>query len=245
MTEIFVALVVLLILVIITFLFFKRIVNKVNEQAKLYFTLKLQEYDELVKEKEEKLRKIKEDTDNKEKSTEIKEDISKTPVIVLEDNKRRYQVDDLLKTVKKVEDRFKIDNEKILKQFLNNKPTKEELVRFNHLEKMKNEIIKMGVYNIVTSTDENLLNELFDKLRMVDVDIVDAFALNTNNPTVEDFLNYLENELNKCDPHIYVEVGDKNINFDYLSDRIVTEYNEKIYKGIMVIYRNKMYDYSL
>lgn len=245
MTEIFVALVVLLILVIITFLFFKRIVNKVNEQAKLYFTLKLQEYDELVKEKEEKLRKIKEDTDNKEKSTEIKEDISKTPVIVLEDNKRRYQVDDLLKTVKKVEDRFKIDNEKILKQFLNNKPTKEELVRFNHLEKMKNEIIKMGVYNIVTSTDENLLNELFDKLRMVDVDIVDAFALNTNNPTVEDFLNYLENELNKCDPHIYVEVGDKNVNFDYLSDRIVTEYNEKIYKGIMVIYRNKMYDYSL
>ena len=245
MTEIFVALVVLLILVIITFLFFKRIVNKVNEQAKLYFTLKLQEYDELVKEKEEKLRKIKEDTDNKEKSTEIKEDISKTPVIVPEDNKRRYQVDDLLKTVKKVEDRFKIDNEKILKQFLNNKPTKEELVRFNHLEKMKNEIIKMGVYNIVTSTDENLLNELFDKLRMVDVDIVDAFALNTNNPTVEDFLNYLENELNKCDPHIYVEVGDKNVNFDYLSDRIVTEYNEKIYKGIMVIYRNKMYDYSL
>ena len=245
MTEIFVALVVLLILVIITFLFFKRIVNKVNEQAKLYFTLKLQEYDELVKEKEEKLRKIKEDTDNKEKSIEIKEDISKTPVIVLEDNKRRYQVDDLLKTVKKVEDRFKIDNEKILKQFLNNKPTKEELVRFNHLEKMKNEIIKMGVYNIVTSTDENLLNELFDKLRMVDVDIVDAFALNTSNPTVEDFLNYLENELNKCDPHIYVEVGDKNVNFDYLSDRIVTEYNEKIYKGIMVIYRNKMYDYSL
>ena len=119
------------------------------------------------------------------------------------------------------------------------------MVRFNHLKKMKNVILKMGVYNIVTSTDENLLNELFDKLRMVDVDIVDAFALNTNNPTVEDFLNYLENELNKCDPHIYVEVGDKNINFDYLSDRIVTEYNEKIYKGIMVIYRNKMYDYSL
>lgn len=245
MTEIFVALVVLLILVIITFLFFKRIVNKVNEQSKLYFTLKLQEYDELVKEKEEKLKQIKEDNDNKEKSNEIKEDMSKTPVIVLDDNKRKYQVDDLLKTVKKVEDRFKIDNEKILKQFLNNKPTKEELVRFNHLEKMKQEITKIGIYNIITSTDENLLNELFEKLRMVDVDIVDAFALNTTNPTVEDFLNYLENELNKCDPHIYVEVGDKNVNFDYLSDRIVTEYNEKIYKGIMVIYRNKMYDYSL
>lgn len=245
MTEIFVALVVLLILVIITFLFFKRIVNKVNEQSKLYFTLKLQEYDELVKEKEEKLKQIKEDNDNKEKSNEIKEDMSKTPVIVLDDNKRKYQVDDLLKSVKKVEDRFKIDNEKILKQFLNNKPTKEELVRFNHLEKMKQEITKIGIYNIITSTDENLLNELFDKLRMVDVDIVDAFALNTTNPTVEDFLNYLENELNKCDPHIYVEVGDKNVNFDYLSDRIVTEYNEKIYKGIMVIYRNKMYDYSL
>ena len=244
MTEIFVALIVLLVLVIITFLFFKRIVNKVNEQSKLYFTLKLQEYDELIKEKEKKLAEVKNTKEIEEKKEKGKDNYQ-APVVVYEDNKREYQMDDLLKTVKKVDDRFQVDSEKIIKKFLEKVPMKEEVTRFEHLEKMRKKILKIGVYNIVTSTDDMLLSKLFDELRMIDVDIVDAFALNTTNPTVEDFLNYLENELNKCDPHIYVEVGDKNVNFDYLSDRIVTEYNEKIYKGIMVIYRNKMYDYSL
>ncbi len=243
MTEIFVALAVLLVLVIITFLFFKRIVNKVNEQSKLYFTLKLQEYDELIKEKEKKLEDIQNIKEEEKKEKE--KDNYQAPVVVYEDNKREYQIDDLLKTVKKVDDRFQVDSEKIIKKFLEKVPMKEEVTRFEHLEKMRRKVLKIGVYNIVTSTDDTLLSKLFDELRMIDVDIVDAFVLNTNNPTIEDFLNYLENEINKCDPHIYVEVGDKNINFDYLDKRVKTEYNAKIYKGIMIIYRNKMYDYSL
>lgn len=243
MTEIFVALAVLLVLVIITFLFFKRIVNKVNEQSKLYFTLKLQEYDELIKEREKKLEDIQNIKEEEKKEKE--KDNYQAPVVVYEDNKREYQIDDLLKTVKKVDDRFQVDSEKIIKKFLEKVPMKEEVTRFEHLEKMRRKVLKIGVYNIVTSTDDTLLSKLFDELRMIDVDIVDAFVLNTNNPTIEDFLNYLENEINKCDPHIYVEVGDKNINFDYLDKRVKTEYNAKIYKGIMIIYRNKMYDYSL
>ena len=243
MTEIFVALAVLLVLVIITFLFFKRIVNEVNEQSKLYFTLKLQEYDELIKEKEKKLEDIQNIKEEEKKEKE--KDNYQAPVVVYEDNKREYQIDDLLKTVKKVDDRFQVDSEKIIKKFLEKVPMKEEVTRFEHLEKMRRKVLKIGVYNIVTSTDDTLLSKLFDELRMIDVDIVDAFVLNTNNPTIEDFLNYLENEINKCDPHIYVEVGDKNINFDYLDKRVKTEYNAKIYKGIMIIYRNKMYDYSL
>lgn len=244
MIEIGVALFVLFLLVVITFFLLKRIVNKVNEQSKLYFTLKLQEYDELVAEREKRLEEIKREEIKPEDKKEEREK-STPPIVVYKKENPEYQMEDLLKTVKKVEDRFQLDIEGILKKFLEQVPTEEELERYRRLEKMKQFILERGVYNIITTEEEDTMDQIFRELRMIDVDIVDAFVLNNSDVTIEEFLNYIENEQYKCDPYIYVEVGDKKLNFDYLSERIKTQYNEKIYRGIMIVYRNKMYDYSL
>ena len=34
-------------------------------------------------------------------------------------------------------------------------------------------------------------------------------------------------------------------NYDYLSKYVKTVYSKDIYKGIRIVYRNKIYDYSL
>lgn len=244
MIEIGVALFVLFLLVVITFLLLKRIVNRVNEQSKLYFTLKLQEYDELVAEREKRLEEIKREEIQPQDKEEEKE-IKAPPIVVYKKENPEYQMEDLLKTVKKVEDRFQLDMEETIKKFLNQVPTPEELERFHKLEQMKEYILERGVYNIIVTEEDDTLEQIFKELRMIDVDIVDAFVFNNSEVTIEEFLNYIENEQYKCDPYIYVEVGDKKLNFDYLSKRIKTQYNEKIYRGIMIVYRNKMYDYSL
>ena len=71
------------------------------------------------------------------------------------------------------------------------------------------------------------------------------YNLAKQNFEVEDFLNYIEYETSKCDPTVYIMVGEEKINFDYIDKRIKTVYSPKIYKGIQIIYKNKMYDYSL
>ena len=57
--------------------------------------------------------------------------------------------------------------------------------------------------------------------------------------------NYLDFEIGKYDPNVYVYVGDKSVNYDKLDKRIKTIYNSKIYKGIKIVYKNILYDFSL
>ena len=65
------------------------------------------------------------------------------------------------------------------------------------------------------------------------------------NTSIYNFLNYLDYQLQSQSPFIYVLVGNKQENYDYLSDKVKTIYDEKIYKGIKIKYRNKIYDYSI
>ena len=51
--------------------------------------------------------------------------------------------------------------------------------------------------------------------------------------------------MNLNNPKITILVGNKSENYDHLSENIETVFNDKIYRGIKIIYRNKVYDFSL
>ena len=67
------------------------------------------------------------------------------------------------------------------------------------------------------------------------------------NPTggIDGFIDYLNELMDLNNPNVYVYVGDKNLNYDYLSKYVKTIYSEDIYKGIKIMYRGLIYDYSL
>ena len=58
--------------------------------------------------------------------------------------------------------------------------------------------------------------------------------------------NYLDKnifELN--DPTVVVLVPNDKVNYDYIDKNIKTKVSDGIYKGIKILYRNKVYDFSL
>ena len=63
--------------------------------------------------------------------------------------------------------------------------------------------------------------------------------------SLNDFLSYLDELITDSNPNITVLVGNKNMNFDYLSKYVKTIVADDIYKGIKIIYKNKVYDFSL
>ena len=62
---------------------------------------------------------------------------------------------------------------------------------------------------------------------------------------VDNFIDYMNELVDLNNPNILVYVGSKTENYDYLSKYIKTVYSKDIYKGIKIIYRNRIYDYSL
>ena len=63
--------------------------------------------------------------------------------------------------------------------------------------------------------------------------------------SIEDFSDYLNYEIGNSDTTIYVYVGNHKLNYDKIDKRIKTLYSDEIYKGLKIIYFNKLYDYSL
>lgn len=238
--SIIIVIAVLILMTIAIFFILKKTVNNINNQAKVYFTLKAQQYtDELEKEEKEEEKEEEETTQE-----EVVEKVKDNTVVYIEE-KKDYEVEDLLKIIKKVDDKFSFDSEIIIKKFIKEKTNNDEIKTYLKLIKMKDYITYIGVYNILTSQDNNLITKIKEELKYIDEDIFNKYNLAKQNFEVEDFLNYIEYEISKCDPTVYIMVGEEKINFDYIDKRIKTVYSPKIYKGLQIIYKNKMYDYSL
>ena len=62
---------------------------------------------------------------------------------------------------------------------------------------------------------------------------------------MEDFIDYLNRLIELNDPTVIILVSNKNINFDYIDQKIKTVVSEKIYRGIKILYKNKIYAFSL
>lgn len=244
----FISILFIIILVIFMFLILKTTVKKINSQTKLYFVDKLQEYDYLIDKKLEKLNKINDEIKEQEKS-QVSTDTNNSynnyefdyQIIDLL-NKTKYQDKNIFELNKKIDEKFNLDYVKILKKFLS-------------------QVLDDGSYQFCLSLKEKFDSKMIYSLKIMDFNeqkrfmkeflsdkeyiVYDTFLkLNTDND-IDNFIDYLNELTDLNNPNIFVYVGSKVENYDYLSKYIKTIYSKDIYKGIKIIYRNHIYDYSL
>ena len=237
---------VLLLMTVVIFFILKNTVSNINEQGRVYFTLKLQQYEKEFEGKhvnnDERNKGLEERNRNNIKSIS---QIKRSGSLVYVDEKLDYQVSDLLKLVKKVEKGFIVDNEEIIKAFIQEKVETDSYKKYDKLKKVKEYILDLGVYQILTTNEEHFIENVEREIEKIDHKIYHRYIMMNDEFEIEDFLNYVENEMGTCDPTIYVIVGGEEENYDRLDDRIKTIFDDRVYKGIKIIYKNKLYDYSL
>lgn len=225
---------------VIIFLLIKKTVKDINHNSKEYYLLKLQDYDNLISDNKEKQidTKVEEKVVNRD-LTPVKESSEK---VLLESNPE-YQIDDFLKLAKDVDKEFNIDVNEIIRDFMNRKIINTSIDYYNNLLLVKKHINSIGLYNLTVDLDG--LKNLLIEVNQIDSQIVNKYKSSSYEKNIMGFYNFLKNEINYNDPTIYIEVGDKNISFNNVSENIKTIYNPNIYKGIIIKYKNNMYDYSL
>jgi len=240
-----IVLVVLLVMTLTIFFLLKREVKDINNRSKVYFTQKAQEYTDSINRSEEVI----EESPVQEKKDIIENNENENTVtsIVYLEKKANYEIDDLLKIMKDIDSKFNLDNVKLIKSFIKDyvKPNKEQLERYHDLKMMKDYVEKIGILNILTSEDEDLTDQIIKKLTLINEDIFNEYYSVSESFQVEEFCNYLDYEMGKCDPTIYVYVGEKDVDYNKLDKNIKTIYSKDIYKGLKILYLNQLYDFSL
>lgn len=243
-----VAVIVICILVVLMFLILKGTVKKINSQTKLYFVDKLQEYDYLINEKLDKLNQINKEIKEKEIEKEDKDiDISRNQYefdynIIDLLNKTEYQDKNIFELSRKIDEKFNIDCVALLTEFLKNV---HDDGTYQFCVDLRNKFTSDKIYQLKLMSLEEQKEYLKSFLSDKEFQIYQlCFDLN-HGTDIDGFVDYLNELIDLNSPKVVVYVGKKDENYDYLSKYIETVYSRDIYKGIKIIYRKKIYDYSL
>ena len=220
-------------------------VNKVNEQTKVYFVEKLQVYDNLIEEKEKQLNEIEDNIKNKRIELEKLSDANSKKSYTFDNSiidimtDADYKSKDL-NNQKKIEDNFDFDYEKIISNFISDNFDEMD---YNACLNIKKKFDSKLIYKIRNEID--LEQAIMDELDESEKYIFEKYLGFCSKVNLEDFLNFVDEEISSSSPYVEVQVASNKQNYDHLSKYVKTVVNDSIYKGIKIIYRNKVYDFSL
>lgn len=239
----------IVVLILVMFFILKNAVTKINAQTKAYFVDKLQAYDYLINEKEEKLNEI--DRRIKDKELGIKEEEKTTDKKSYEFdyniidllNETKYQDQSLFELNRKIEEKFNFDYEKIIEKFVS---FVMDTNNYNFCIGLRAKIDSEMLYQLSILTDDERREFLREELSQEEFKIYEIFEETMDEKkTPEAFVQYLDQLISLNNPNITVLVGNTVENYDYISEYVKTKVSKDIYKGIKIIYKDKIYDFSL
>ena len=245
------AVIIVLIMFIFTFFMFKNLVKRINSSTKKYFLDKLQDFDYIIAEKEkeieilsEQIKRLNEAKDNGENG-----EIVEIPAYTKPDEKIVYDIptpefreSGFFKNYKNLNKEFEVDSEKIIKDFIK---THENDKEYKELSAFKELSTQNAIYESLTLTPEEQLILVESVLNSENKEYVEPIIETIKNFNVLEMLDKIKERMDKISPTIYVYVGRESKNYDYLSSKIKTKLFKNMSKGIIIEYKDKLYDYSI
>ena len=239
--------VVIILLVLAMSLILKNTVKTIDDKSKSYFVDKLKQYDYLIDEKEKKLSELEEELEKRKNGLEENKTREGKPTYDFDNSiidlltETNYLDKNIFAINKKIEEKFIINYEDLIKDFLSNIKGDN---RYDFCVKLRNKFTPDEIYNIELMLSEERNAYLKKTLNEEEYKVYEIY-LASNKFNMEDFIDYLNRLIELNDPTVVVLVPNDKVNYDYIDKNIKTKVSDGIYKGIKILYRNKVYDFSL
>ena len=241
--EVIVLIIIVSLLTIILFLALKKLIDGITNDSKEYYFKKLQGYDAKLLEKEENSRNLAA-TEVNEREENNKREISVTSLdkdFLNVVNNTDYEVLNALKIANRVDEIFNIDEEKILKDFLSKCHVNDD---YKVYEMLQDRFSPNLIYKLKMLNREGQINAISKILTDKEYEVFNSY-ITTRKFKLDKFLLDLDSVVKNNHPEIEVIVGNHSKNYDYLSPYIKTTYSDDIYKGMIIKYQDRIYDYSI
>ena len=242
--EIIVLIIIISLLAGVLFVALKKLIENITNESKEYYFKKVQDYDAKLLEKENSLASMNEQV-NEEKTLEEEKDIKRDRVASVDKellnviNLTDYETINALKVANKVDEIFKIDEEQILKDFLSKAKFNED---YKIYQELQDRFSPNLIYKLKMLNKESQIKTISKMLSDKEYEVFNAY-LERRKFKLEKFLIDLDELIENNLPQVEVIVGSKN--YDYLSPYIKTTYSDDVYRGIIIKYQDRIYDYSI
>ena len=224
---------------LVLFYIIKGIIDGIKDKSKLYFAMKIQEYEDGLKKEKDSV-----ETNNKYKVSDTSNsDDSVNNTFVYVENRNDYEIEDVFLLTKLIDKDFSLNTEDLIINFISKNANYKNYDLYDNLVKLQERIDDIGLYSLVTNA--SVREAFIDLVKSNYKNIYKDYTLVNKDFDINNFISYVKSELDKNNPSIYVFVGREDENYDKIDDRIKTIYDNSIYKGFKIVYKNKLYDYSL
>ena len=157
-----------------------------------------------------------------------------------------YRETQFFNNYKEVRKVFTINNEKIIREFIAEHKNLKEEKEYKSLEKLRKKFDEDTIYGCLTLSSQDQIKILNEALTQTEKKLVNLDVLTENKRfTIENLIQYIDNRMEKIDPTIciYTNVLDKK--YEAIDSNIITKEYCNMSEGIIIKYRNKIYDYSI
>ena len=201
------------------FMVLKKTVGIVNSQTKSYFVNKLQDYDDLIEDKESKLEALDEEIKNREKGIKEEKQERTNSVYAFDTNVidllngAKYQNENIFELNKKIDENFVVNYEELIRDFLS---LCDDSKDYDFCLNLRKKFDSKTIYNLKLLLKDEYEEAIKEMLTNKEYKVYEAFkVINTEN-TVDNFIDYLDQLIDLNSPKIKVLVGNKNENYEYL-----------------------------
>lgn len=232
---------------IVLFFALRSTVKRIDHNTKKFFLDKLQDYDYLIEEKQKELDVICDKIG--EKNDELKK-LSSVKQVKNEINKQKYYNNnkmpvysdqDIFKKYKTIKEKFSLNYELIIKEFLKNNLTEDSLDYKIALE-IKEIFNNEEVYKVLNLKKSEQQKYIINLLNLEQQNFISNLIKELD---IKKLILKLDDYIEKNNPIVYVYIGEKNEKLEKISDKIEIIVDKKINEGIKISYKGMLYDYSL
>lgn len=227
---------------VIMFFSLKKLIESLNKDSQKYYFKTMQALDKKI---EEKNKEYSNGIINNEENEEDKKKVEKSFAIdkTLLDiyNNADYENENALKIANKVDQIFKVDEDKIISDFVKNNEVDEN---YKYYQSIYDRFSPNLIYKLKMLDKDNQIKEISKMLSDEEYKVFYDYV-KTHKFKLNKFLLDFELNIEKTNPVIEVITGDKNKNYNHINPYVKTSYSDDIYKGIIIKYQDRIYDYSI
>lgn len=250
------AVILIVIMLVFVFILFKNIMKSINENAKKYFVNKLHDYDYILEEKQKKLEDVRIEINDLKEHKNI---IDKPKEVNIEQRKEEkvipvkynlktpeYRETQFFNNYKEVKKIFSVDNENIIKKFIQDHENKKEQKKYNDLKKLRNKFDDDAIYGCLTLDSKNQIKILNEVLTETEKKLSNFNEQVKNQKfSIKNFIKSIDKQIEELDPTIYIYTNGLDKRYDLIDKHIVMKQYNNMSEGIIIKFRDKIYDYSI
>ena len=259
--EFFVAVViVLLVLIYFMVIVLRSVVSEVNQKVNGYFLKHLENYDEQF---ENKFTQMKEMNDKEEKMSRTLRSLEReleaykvSPFYVPRPIPRdiyiptaRYIDNDFFVEYKVTKDKLmSIDKQQVIYNVMDKVPYTGDIDRYNLACEIISDLDFEGMYNLCSVSSSEQIDILKEALTDEKGEMLSQYIDTLDEESQFDslqFIDYVKTIRTIEDPHVYVSVGENELDYTEEDKKIICSVDSNICEGIKIIFQNKVYDYSI